>query len=167
MRAMKSNQHDDRPRLRPSSRNGNRLPLRRPGERIGGRKKGTPNKMSPDLKEAIIAALDEAGDRIANGSIYPPLPSPGGRHEYFVWVALRKPRPFCRLLARLIPRKRAQHPDNPPLHVPDDDKPFESWEEYERACREAGILPITREGNTRGAFGMMPKSTRRRKSVPN
>jgi hypothetical protein len=53
---MLSNQRDDRPRLRPSSRNGNRLPLRMPGERIGGRKKGTPNKMSRDFKEAIIAA---------------------------------------------------------------------------------------------------------------
>ena len=51
----------DRPRVNPSGRNGNRLPLRRPGERIGGRQKGTPNKMSGELKEAILAAAAAVG----------------------------------------------------------------------------------------------------------
>ena len=58
---------DDRPRVNPSGRNGNRLPLRRPGERIGGRQKGTPNKMSGELKEAIIAAAKAAARGVPSG----------------------------------------------------------------------------------------------------
>lgn len=33
----------------------------RPGERRGGRKPGTPNKITADLKAMILGALDEAG----------------------------------------------------------------------------------------------------------
>ncbi len=50
---------DGQARVRPSGRNGNQLPFRRPGERIGGRQKGTPNKMSPEIKEALMAAAVE------------------------------------------------------------------------------------------------------------
>jgi hypothetical protein len=32
-----------------------------PGQRFGGRKKGTPNKLSGDVKAMILAALDKAG----------------------------------------------------------------------------------------------------------
>jgi hypothetical protein len=52
---------DGQERVRPSGRNGNRLPLRRPGERIGGRRKDTPNKMSPEFKEAVMAAAAAIG----------------------------------------------------------------------------------------------------------
>jgi len=52
---------DGQARVRPSGRNGNQLPLRRPGERIGGRQKGTPNKMSPEIKEALMTAAAELG----------------------------------------------------------------------------------------------------------
>ena len=55
---------DGQARVRPSGRNGNQLPFRRPGERIGGRQKGTPNKMSPEIKEALMAAAVE----LARGS---------------------------------------------------------------------------------------------------
>jgi hypothetical protein len=33
----------------------------KPGERRGGRKKGTPNKLNGQLKEMILEALDNAG----------------------------------------------------------------------------------------------------------
>jgi hypothetical protein len=33
----------------------------KPGERRGGRQKGTPNKVTRTLQEAILQALDEAG----------------------------------------------------------------------------------------------------------
>jgi hypothetical protein len=33
----------------------------KPGERRGGRQKGTPNKVTRTLREAILQALDEAG----------------------------------------------------------------------------------------------------------
>ena len=41
---------------------GGRLSPNRKGERRGGRKKGTPNKMSPAMKRAIIQAASEEGD---------------------------------------------------------------------------------------------------------
>ena len=33
----------------------------KPGERRGGRQKGTPNKLTKELKQMILDALDEAG----------------------------------------------------------------------------------------------------------
>lgn len=33
----------------------------KPGERRGGRKKGTPNKITATLKDMILGALDDAG----------------------------------------------------------------------------------------------------------
>jgi hypothetical protein len=53
--------YDGQERARPSGRNGNRLPLRKRGERVGGRQKGTPNKMSAEFKEALMAAAAELG----------------------------------------------------------------------------------------------------------
>src|SRR6266498_2776136 len=101
MRTMHPND-DDRPRASASPRNGNRLPLCKPGERIGGRKKGTPNKMSRDLKEAIIAAGHEPGIRLSKpGPLYSPPPSPDEQLEYLVWLALNNPHIYARLLGRL------------------------------------------------------------------
>jgi hypothetical protein len=89
--------YDGQERVRPSGRNGNRLPLRRRGERIGGRQKGTPNKMSPELKEAVIAAAVELarGKRVSEA---------GGLQAVLVRLGDRYPKAFWRLLLRLVPR---------------------------------------------------------------
>ena len=58
----------------------------RPGERRGGRKKGTPNKLTADVKACIMAAFNEAGGK-----------------EYLLRVAKTDPRTFCTLLGKLLP----------------------------------------------------------------
>jgi len=87
---------DGQARVRPSGRNGNQLPLRGPGERIGGRQKGTPNKMSPEIKEALMAAAVE----LARGKRV----SESGLQAVLVRLGDRYPKAFYRLLLRLLPR---------------------------------------------------------------
>lgn len=56
------------------------------GYKTGGRKKGTPNKISADVKNAIECAFEEVGGA-----------------AYLVTVARDEPRTFCALLGKLLP----------------------------------------------------------------
>ena len=56
---------------------------RRPG---AGRRKGVPNKINADLKEAILRALHRAGG-----------------DDYLLQVAKDDPRTFCALIGRVLP----------------------------------------------------------------
>ena len=58
----------------------------RPGERRGGRQKGTPNKTTAALKDAILNAFSEVGGE-----------------SYLVAVAREDPKTFCALLAKVLP----------------------------------------------------------------
>lgn len=58
------------------------------GERIGGRAKGTPNKTTKKLKDAIMHAFDEVGGQ-----------------KYLVKVAQDDPRTFCTLLGKVLPNE--------------------------------------------------------------
>ena len=60
----------------------------KPGERRGGRKKGTPNKLTDSLKAAIIGALEQQGGT-----------------EYLAELARTDKRTFAMLLGRLIPQE--------------------------------------------------------------
>lgn len=71
----------------------------KPGERRGGRKKGTPNKFTADLKRAILEAC-EASDK-------------GGTVGYLKKVAKNDPRTFCGLLGKVLPMTIASDGDNP------------------------------------------------------
>jgi len=67
------------------------------GHRNGsGRKKGTPNKLTADIKEAIIKAFNEAGGA-----------------EYLRKVAKSDPRTFCALLAKVLPTQVTADPSIP------------------------------------------------------
>jgi hypothetical protein len=67
----------------------NHVPPRTPkGTRWGGRQKGTPNKLTVGIKDALRTAFTEAGGV-----------------EYLVGVAKEEPRVFCSLLAKLLPSK--------------------------------------------------------------
>ena len=67
------------------------------GQRPGaGRKRGTPNKFTGDVKAAIIAAFDEAGGK-----------------DYLVKLAKEDPRTFCALVGKIIPLTVGGDPDNP------------------------------------------------------
>ena len=54
--------------------------------KLGGRKKGTPNKTTTLIKDMIIAALDEAGGI-----------------DYLVEVAKDNPAAFCTLIGKVLP----------------------------------------------------------------
>ena len=54
--------------------------------KLGGRKKGTPNKTTTLIKDMIIQALDEAGGI-----------------DYLVEVAKDNPAAFCTLIGKVLP----------------------------------------------------------------
>ncbi len=56
------------------------------GEKTGGRKKGTPNKLTASIRDAIEIAFEKAGGA-----------------EYLGRVAASDPRTFCALLGRVLP----------------------------------------------------------------
>lgn len=58
----------------------------KPGERRGGRQKGTPNKVTRELKEMVLEALDRKGGV-----------------EYLVQQAEDNPTSFMSLLAKVLP----------------------------------------------------------------
>jgi hypothetical protein len=69
----------------------------RGGKRPGaGRKKGVPNKINSELKEAILAALDDAGGV-----------------DYLVKKAEENPVAFLALLGRILPLTVAGDPKKP------------------------------------------------------
>lgn len=67
--------------------------------KYGGRVKGTPNKTTVQVKEAILNALEQCGGV-----------------NYLVMVALTDPRTFCTLLGRVLPTELSA-PGGGPLRV--------------------------------------------------
>jgi hypothetical protein len=57
-----------------------------PGERRGGRQRGTPNKLTGDLRAMILGALEDAGGR-----------------DYLKLQAFENPAAFMSLLAKALP----------------------------------------------------------------
>jgi hypothetical protein len=71
----------------------------KPGERRGGRQKGTPNKMPSDIKAMIAEALDRAGGA-----------------DYLVAQADANPGPFMALVGKILPRDTTiSAPDGGPV----------------------------------------------------
>lgn len=58
----------------------------KPGERRGGRKKGVPNKLTTDIKEMIVGALQEAGGQ-----------------DYLLQQASKNPMGFMTLVGKALP----------------------------------------------------------------
>lgn len=67
-----------------------------------GRAKGTPNKTTALLKDAILRAAEKAGD--------------GDIVEYLTLQARVNPGPFMSLLGKVLPMQIAGDPDNPVVH---------------------------------------------------
>ena len=66
-----------------------------PGERRGGRQNGTPNKITANLKSAILGALEAKGGQ-----------------AYLEKVADNDPRTFCALLGKILPTQIEPSDDN-------------------------------------------------------
>jgi hypothetical protein len=69
------------------------------GKKTGGRKKGTPNKTTAALKDAILTAAEEV--------------HPGGKVAYLKWLAKNNSGAFASLLGKVLPTTLAGDPDNP------------------------------------------------------
>ena len=114
----------------------------RGGKRPGsGRKKGGTNKITSDVKQAILEAFNALGGV-----------------EYLCAVAREDPKAFCALLGKLIPVKVAGDAENPPvLRMTIDAPPDETREQWlARTARERGITrapaivgPATEAANER------------------
>jgi hypothetical protein len=63
----------------------------RPGERRGGRQRGTPNRTTQALKDAILAAVDEV--------------HPDGKVGYLKWLATNNSAAFAALLGKVLPKE--------------------------------------------------------------
>lgn len=72
--------------------------LFRPGERVTGRQKGTINKLTVSIRDAIENAFTELGGA-----------------SYLVHVGQSDPRTFCALLSKLLPTKLANADGSPLL----------------------------------------------------
>lgn len=66
--------------------------------KTGGRQKGTPNKVTGDVKSAIAAAFNEVGGK-----------------DYLVKLAESDPKTFCTLVGKIVPLS---------LQGGDEDKPI-------------------------------------------
>lgn len=64
--------------------------------KLGGRKKGTPNKTTKLLKDAILKAAEKAGGK-------------GGLVSYLQVQASKNPGPFMALLGKVLPMQIAGH----------------------------------------------------------
>lgn len=74
------------------------------GAKTGGRKKGTPNKTTALLKEAIIKAAQEVG---SDGQ------GEGGLVGYCQHLATNEPKAFAGLLGRVLPYQVVGDADEP------------------------------------------------------
>lgn len=64
------------------------------GHKTGGRQKGTPNKTTALLKDAIMKAAESAGEDMAGK---------GGVVGYCTFLAKSEPKAFAQLLGKVLP----------------------------------------------------------------
>ena len=75
-------------------------PACHPGERRGGRAKGTPNKSTAALKDAILRAAELAGDELKTSENGPSRLVAYLRHQ-----ATANPASFMPLLGKVLPKE--------------------------------------------------------------
>lgn len=68
-----------------------------PGIKTGGRQKGTPNKHTALLKDAILKAAEQAGDKLGKEGLV----------SYLEHQATENPGPFLGLLGKVLPMQIA------------------------------------------------------------
>lgn len=72
------------------------MPFERGHKKVGGRRAGTPNRFSPDLRQMTLEALHRLGGL-----------------DYLVWLGRKHPRLFVRLLIRLMPPRQVEYVEQP------------------------------------------------------
>jgi hypothetical protein len=111
--------------------------------RRGGIKKGTPQKMTRFLKDAILLAGTEVGDvtmylaQFAEDDEFlaSSIEERGGLVGYLKWLAVHEPKTYAGLLGRLVPQQ---------VSLTEDDKPEEKYQSEEdvRAAMVKRGLPL-------------------------
>lgn len=66
--------------------------------KTGGRQKGVPNKLTQDVRNAIIGAFEQAGGQ-----------------QYLAQLATSDPRTFCTLLGKTVPTQISGDEDGSPV----------------------------------------------------
>jgi len=74
------------------------------GVKTGGRQKGTSNKTTALLKDAILKAAEATGE---DGK------GKGKLTGYCKWLAVSEPKAFAGLLGKILPTQISGDPDNP------------------------------------------------------
>ena len=97
------------------------------GNRFGGRAKGTPNKLTRTLKEAILQALDEVGGV-----------------DYLVRVANEDPRTFCALVGKVLPMQVEGHNGDPIILMWAGE---EDLIEHRKKLAAAGKVPLHQQNS--------------------
>jgi hypothetical protein len=81
------------------------MPFKKGDTKIAGRKKGTPNKRTALLKDAILLAAEQAG------KTYPGKEP--GLTKYLKTQAIANPGPFMSLLGKVLPIQMIGNDDEP------------------------------------------------------
>ena len=124
--------------------------------KMGGRKAGTPNKLTTSLKDDTLGAaedvgmireepiVDDKGNRTGGTRLL--ATGEGGRRGYLRWAAIHHPASFIGLLARFIPAE---------LNIKTDTRvtvDYGTMEERRAALVERGIDPDAIEKAMRPKF---------------
>jgi len=130
-------------RLKPKNRGGELLANEK-GQKVGGRKKGTPNFFTRKVKEAILASGQTAGDIVCSKKftdkqlkLFPGLKTLhqyGGLHGYLVHLAVFKPEAYAPLLGKVVPiQMQAKEEEQRPVV-------YRSFKEIQEDLRAQGLL---------------------------
>ncbi len=65
--------------------------------KTGGRRRGTPNRTTALLKDAVLRAADIQGNKRSEDKRYP------GLEKYLVWLSAEYPAAFTSLLSKVLP----------------------------------------------------------------
>jgi hypothetical protein len=100
----------------------------KPGERRGGRQKGTPNLMTRQVKEMILGALDRVGGE-----------------TYLARQAEENPGPFLTLVGKVLPLQLTGKDGGPILHSVDSDAVRQAAAEMRALARGEKTYTIVEE----------------------
>ncbi len=97
--------------------------------KLGGRKRGTPNKATKEYREALIEAANQIG---SDGK------GKEGLVGYLTVIAIYYPKVFARMLCALVRPGGASEPDEPEPDEPELEKRNLTLEEAKVELRKAG-----------------------------
>lgn len=111
------------------------MPRAQPGQRFGGRQKGTPNKIPALLKDAIVQAAIRAGEELQIDIAG--VKKEEGLTAYLKRQAVENPGPFLALLGKVLPLQinGQLNMDHTVTHINEEMTPQQSAEHYGETLR--------------------------------